>query len=396
MFWLKKSEGGFGSTVDGILRSLAITTPDGTNKDSLTVTQADSTNNKSAIVISVAGTGEGLHITKTDSGNASKVVANVNDASDVTGLVLDVTNAGSGKAYSLITALGGLVGFGDSTPTVRLSVMGSGGQLSLAHDSNIGATFTVDAAKAMTIRTPNQGQIKLRPVGTEQTDSFQFINGAGNPILSADTLNDRIGIGLGADPPGVTLDIDPGADAQPLRADRAGTTTTDSIAEFVSNVGGADTTVCKVLVDGDLENVNNSYGAISDRRLKENITPAKPKLEKFMKLKFYSFNFKNNPKLKQFGLMADEVGKTFPGLVKTDPKTSAKSVKYSIINLILAKAFQEHMEKFHIKKPGKNIGISAVVLIFLAIISVALFRAEADEVVQWLLNLKGWISGIFN
>ena len=96
-------------------------------------------------------------------------------------------------------------------------------------------------------------------------------------------------------------------------------------------------------LNGNLRNYNNSYGQISDINLKENITPATPKLEEVKQLQVKNFNFIGND-LKQIGLIAQEVEEIFPGLVdniETPEGDELKSVKYSVLVPILIKAIQE-------------------------------------------------------
>lgn len=104
--------------------------------------------------------------------------------------------------------------------------------------------------------------------------------------------------------------------------------------------------------NGDIKNKNNSYGQISDVRLKENIVDAKPKLEDIKKLKVKNFNLIGDD-LKQIGLIAQEVEEVFPGLVNEDKEPDIeggekggiyKSVKYSVLVPILIKAMQEQQE----------------------------------------------------
>lgn len=91
--------------------------------------------------------------------------------------------------------------------------------------------------------------------------------------------------------------------------------------------------------DGDAENTNNSYGAISDERLKENIANASPKLEKLKQVQVKTFNLVDHD-LKQIGVIAQELEDVFPSLVK-DNDDGYKTVKYSVFVPILIKAIQE-------------------------------------------------------
>ena len=94
--------------------------------------------------------------------------------------------------------------------------------------------------------------------------------------------------------------------------------------------------------NGDVKNQNNSYGSLSDARLKENVTDATPKLDDLNKLRVVNFNLKEDPdKRKQIGLIAQEVEQVFPGLVDTEGDEKIMSVKYSVLVPMLLKAVQE-------------------------------------------------------
>jgi len=98
--------------------------------------------------------------------------------------------------------------------------------------------------------------------------------------------------------------------------------------------------------NGDVKNVNNSYGAISDERLKENIVDATPKLDDLMKVKVRNFNLKGE-ETKQIGVVAQELEEVFPGMIDesknpdSDDETLYKSVKYSVFVPMLIKSIQE-------------------------------------------------------
>jgi hypothetical protein len=91
--------------------------------------------------------------------------------------------------------------------------------------------------------------------------------------------------------------------------------------------------------NGAVKNATNSYGAISDARLKENIADATPKLAALQKVRVVNYNLIGG-KDKQIGVIAQELEQIFPGLVDTD-KNGMKSVKYSVLVPILVKAVQE-------------------------------------------------------
>jgi hypothetical protein len=102
-----------------------------------------------------------------------------------------------------------------------------------------------------------------------------------------------------------------------------------------------ETAVARVAANGNLTNTNNSYGAISDKTLKENIVAATPKLDDLMKVQVKTFNFiSDETKAKQIGVIAQEIETVFPSIVETD-NDGIKSVKYSVLVPMLVKAIQE-------------------------------------------------------
>ena len=109
---------------------------------------------------------------------------------------------------------------------------------------------------------------------------------------------------------------------------------------------GTPTLRFQVASNGNVTNLNNSYGSLSDMRLKENIIDATPKLENLNKLRVVNFNLKQDPdKCKQIGLIAQEVEQVFPALVEIDGE-GTKSVKYSVLVPMLVKAIQELKAEF--------------------------------------------------
>lgn len=93
--------------------------------------------------------------------------------------------------------------------------------------------------------------------------------------------------------------------------------------------------------NGNLLNSNNSYGSLSDVSLKENIVDATPKLDNLMQVKVRNYNLKDDVnKIKQIGVIAQELETVFPGMIETDGD-GIKAVKYSVFVPMLLKAIQE-------------------------------------------------------
>lgn len=114
-------------------------------------------------------------------------------------------------------------------------------------------------------------------------------------------------------------------------------TTAFSLLDCFDSVG----LKCAIRGNGNIVNTNNSYGAISDVRVKENVADATPKLAPVRALHVVNFNLIEDPaKTKQIGFIAQEMQTVFPGLVDTDAD-SMLSVKTSVLVPILVKAVQE-------------------------------------------------------
>ena len=108
-----------------------------------------------------------------------------------------------------------------------------------------------------------------------------------------------------------------------------------------------------IRTNGDVDSDTNSYGGISDIKLKENIVDAKSQWDDIKNIKVRNFNFKDNPDQKMLGVVAQEIETVCSGLVKETPDqnltssdsgdegTSTKSVKYSILYMKAIKALQE-------------------------------------------------------
>ena len=109
-----------------------------------------------------------------------------------------------------------------------------------------------------------------------------------------------------------------------------------------------------VWTNGNVVNTNNSYGAISDIKLKENIVDANSQWDDLKALQVRNYNFKEGQTHTQIGLVAQEVEFVSPGLVTESPDrdtegndlgTVTKSVNYSVLYMKAVKALQEAMER---------------------------------------------------
>jgi hypothetical protein len=140
-----------------------------------------------------------------------------------------------------------------------------------------------------------------------------------------------------------------------VRSSNAAGTTNKLFTGTYSATNTTDGTVSfQVLTNGNVQNTNNIYGAISDLKLKENIVNASSQWDDLKALQVRNYNFKEGQTHTQIGLVAQEVELVSPGLVSESPDrdedgndlgTVTKTVNYSVLYMKAVKALQEAMER---------------------------------------------------
>jgi hypothetical protein len=133
-----------------------------------------------------------------------------------------------------------------------------------------------------------------------------------------------------------------------------GTGNNNTTARLYSGYNNTNGDVFYVYGNGNVVNYNNSYGAISDIKLKENIVDASPKLADLMQVKVRNYNIIGDT-TKQLGVVAQELETVFPSMIDESPDrdvrgndlgTTTKQVKYSVFVPMLIKAIQELKAEF--------------------------------------------------
>ena len=139
-----------------------------------------------------------------------------------------------------------------------------------------------------------------------------------------------------------------------LTAQGAGTTYAFLNGRHSSTGFNTGTSTFWVYTNGNVQNANNSYGAISDIKLKENIVDANSQWDDLKAIQIRNYNFIEGQTHTQIGVVAQEVELVSPGLVTESPDrdeedndlgTVTKSVNYSVLYMKAVKALQEAMER---------------------------------------------------
>ncbi|HAS42692.1 MAG TPA: hypothetical protein DCS93_19585 [Microscillaceae bacterium] len=99
-------------------------------------------------------------------------------------------------------------------------------------------------------------------------------------------------------------------------------------------------------VDGDIE-YTGSITDVSDRRLKENFLPIENALGRLKQLKGFTYNMKNDPqKVREYGVIAQDVQKVFPEMVKViDREKGYLGVSYIQLVPVLLEAVKAQEAK---------------------------------------------------
>jgi len=252
----------------------------------------------------------------------------------------------------------GNVGIGNTTPSsynlnaYKLVIGSNSAVTGITLASGTGAAGNIFFARGTTGADAYDGYVQYAQngqymaFGTSGGTERMRIDSSGNLLVGQTSSTDGGGICVSKSVNGSTIANfynNFGSGSQTLRTSMAGAASNTSSYHIVC-ASGADKFF--VYGNGNVVNSNNSYGTLSDVKLKENIVDASSKLAKVMQLKVRNFNLKTEPEHKQIGFIAQELEQVFPALIDNttspnDPDDVIKSIKTSVLVPILVKAIQE-------------------------------------------------------
>jgi hypothetical protein len=266
-------------------------------------------------------TGGSDRVTVDASGNVgigvTSVEANLH-VEDTPNCTVQITSATSGRSRILLGDPG-------NTNVGRIQYDNSSNSLSFDTDDGTRLTILSDGKCGIGTTTPNE---RLHVAGNIETTGNIF---NASPAIGTSGFNLRNGAShqLGRD-----------------------TADGNDVLEVFGGSGEA-----RVKGDGDLQNTNNSYGAISDSKLKENIVDAGSQWDDIKDVRVRNYNFKSSTGYgthTQIGVIAQEIETVSPGLVKESNDedadgnslgTTTKTVSYSVLYMKAVKALQEAMDR---------------------------------------------------
>jgi len=272
------------------------------------------------------------------------------------------SNAGTASERMRIDSSGN-VGIGTSSPAVKLHVSGQSRVADSSNASNymsfgVGANASYGNASISTttaglsIVAEGAGDMTFLNNGSERAR----IDSSGNLLIgstsgSLDGFGEKLFVSQNSANAAFIASNTSASCISPaiigVTADRNTTNNTFYPISYYNR--GAANYKFRVADSGNVTNTNNSYGQISDIKLKENIVDATQKLEKLNQVRVVNFNFIGDQQ-KQLGVIAQELEQVFPSMVEesvdrdeegNDLGTTTKSVKYSVFVPMLIKAIQE-------------------------------------------------------
>ena len=214
----------------------------------------------------------------------------------------------------------------------------------------------------------NQSSLDIRT----GSNNIVLSDGAGNARMHINSDGD---VGIGTVATGVKLTVEQESDGQTVCTftntsssnpygifmDFSAGTPDNNSNYYLKCMDGGNTTRVFIYSDGDIQNHDNSYSAVSDEKLKEQITDASSQWDDIKALTVRKFKMKEDVAKGdsdanwRLGVIAQEVETAgMNGLVRDNPDldkdnedlgTTTKSVKYSILYMKAVKALQEAMTR---------------------------------------------------
>ena len=308
-------------------------------------------------------TGSGLKIYAADQAYARLTLDNLNgQAWDLVAGTAGASNSGFGiydgdaGATRLQIDSSGNIGIGTNSPNARLDVATS--------DSKV-AEFERTGTAVFDLTVGDVGPGAAQLFFNAQTNDTGFVfrpKSSGGTTTNALLIDPNGDVGIGNTSPTHRLDVinNKANFASSRFISTSAATTEYGLSIILTNspndatryfMACTDSVTTRAVIrsNGGFESAVNSYGGISDVKLKENIVDASDKLEDLKRVRIRNYNLIGSD-VKQIGVIAQELETVFPSMVEetidldennNELDTTTKNVKYSVFVPILIKALQE-------------------------------------------------------
>jgi len=166
-------------------------------------------------------------------------------------------------------------------------------------------------------------------------------------------------VGFGTATPQAGIDIE--RDDTVIRGTNSSSTANYQNMRLFSAVGGTGTETFRIENDGDVKNTNNSYGSISDERIKQNITDAGSQWDDIKALKIRNYKRKDQVAagldITMIGVIAQELETAgMNGLVKESPPGTGEIRANSVFGTIEELKTYYTSTDIEVEKGTKSVG----------------------------------------
>ena len=238
-----------------------------------------------------------------------------------TNATMTVSNTGDNHAISIVGALNkSRIHFqGANTGSAATDGLVIG--LSSSDDTNDdSALIGLKESGSMSFQTNNTTRMQITSGGHTSISNNSSDGERTNNDNWSTIHSDRVGY--------VTLFVENSADSSPygMFIDFSDSDPDNTSSYFLKCEGSSGAERCIIYSDGDVKNHDNSYGALSDERIKDNITDAKSQWDDIKALKVRNFQLKDD--IRQYG--ADKA-KSMIGVVAQEVESAGMNglIKHS-------------------------------------------------------------------
>ena len=280
----------------------------------------------------------------------------------VTDVYMNSNGGAKVRAGSMIISSSSAIGATTSSLLVQgsgsevFAVEGTNGRLFSVNDEMSGSIFSANTVAGIpVIEATSAYEVKLDPNNNGEVEIGT--NGL-TPLISIDTNAQTFNMTTNSSMTNNVMTLrtqnssNYASSVLVIQGDR---TTTNSSYSLINAFNAAVSGQFIVRDSGNVVNTNNSYGAISDIKLKQDIVDAGSQWDDIKDLKFKKFRWKAQPSGSlMLGLIAQDVEKTSPGLVEeaidrddngNDLGTTTKNVSYSVMQMKAVVALQEALTR---------------------------------------------------
>ncbi len=260
-------------------------------------------------VYNAANSGWGAIVEKSaGSGTPNGLIAVVAQNSSSNYILAAAQGSYASPNYKFVVTGAGDVGIGTNSPAGNLDVFKSTGALAYVRDSVVGSYWGTDASSLCYFGTNGSYPLTFRTNGSEKAR----IEASGNLLVgTTSTSNTVVGWKFLPAVNGSGFICDTTGDGPTISVTNLNATIANGYRWFSFRINSGGTQAGSISYNTGTSQVN--YNQTSDRRIKSNITPALPVLEKMKQVEVVSFDMGQGHT--DYGVIAQDLHKLFPEAV---------------------------------------------------------------------------------